>query len=898
MDGDIEAFCLADQDFYETPMMTDIGAARFAEATAELPPGWHRAERGGRVQVSPQGKWPPEQGWRIRVSATPRNARAVLSTVWRHCLRARLAFVFPPGLTTLLASHLTHAPRSGGGTLVEVLPAEAQLEEAVAELGRILAEFDGPHIPGDLRWVEGPVHVNYGRFATLRRWDVRDRCADMLRDPAGALVPAPRGERFQLPAWVAAPEFLRPLLASRRAVGETEPLPYQIEQTLRQFGGGGLYRASDLRTGTAVLLKQARQHAACDASGADAATRLGRERAALTRLAGLACVPRLLDAFTRDGSDFLVLEQVPGRTLRHRQAVWHPLLATTTAPRRVDAYTAWAMGVHEALRQAVAQIHGRGLVLGELRPHDILVDERGGVRLIGFEAAREAELGPAGPHAAGRAAPPRHWAFEADRHALALLRVALFLPLATSTAFPQDRIEMLVEEITRTFPVPARYFATALRTLSPAAAQPSGRAARGSASANGGDGGDGGDGVTIIRELAAGVASWSSLRDGLARGIVQAATPERGDRLFPGAPAQFTTAGGGVNLATGAAGVLYALRAADVPAPPEHEDWLVRAADRAVDLPVGLYDGLHGVSHTLRLLGRRQDADRLLERALDLPAAALPTNVYSGIAGIGLHLVELAASNGDPTVHQAAATMVRHLANRLADPERELERPGLLYGWAGPALLFLRWHLRTGDAQLRALARVALRRDLQRCVTGSDGRLHAAGPPGRPPALATSGGLGIVLDEYLSVCEDEELSAVREAAIRAASSSFFPRPGLLHGRAGMLLCLTRQHRPAHAAAVAAHLRRLAWHLTPHQGGLAVPGPGLARLSTDLATGSAGVLLAVARAYGHTAADLPLSRRVLPRPRSYLTSWTPPAVVSVPGRTPAAASPRRADRASS
>jgi hypothetical protein len=48
-------------------------------------------------------------------------------------------------------------------------------------------------------------------------------------------------------------------------------------------------------------------------------------------------------------------------------------------------------------------------------------------------------------------------------------------------------------------------------------------------------------------------------------------------------------------------------------------------------------------------------------------------------------------------------------------------------------------------------------------------------------------------------------------------------------------------------AIADHVHRLAWHALPYEGHLAFPGHRLLRLSMDLATGTAGVLLALGAA---------------------------------------------------
>jgi hypothetical protein len=75
----------------------------------------------------------------------------------------------------------------------------------------------------------------------------------------------------------------------------------------------------------------------------------------------------------------------------------------------------------------------------------------------------------------------------------------------------------------------------------------------------------------------------------------------------------------------------------------------------------------------------------------------------------------------------------------------------------------------------------------------------------------------------------------------------------------MLLYLARGQAPGTAAAdprVAAHVRRLAWHAISYRDGIAFPGDTLFRLSMDLATGTAGVLLALASALSPVGAALP------------------------------------------
>jgi hypothetical protein len=61
--------------------------------------------------------------------------------------------------------------------------------------------------------------------------------------------------------------------------------------------------------------------------------------------------------------------------------------------------------------------------------------------------------------------------------------------------------------------------------------------------------------------------------------------------------------------------------------------------------------------------------------------------------------------------------------------------------------------------------------------------------------------------------------------------------------------------------VAAHVRRLEWHAMSYGGHLAFPGGHLLRLSMDMATGTAGVLLALGAALHEDPVHLPFLGRV-------------------------------------
>jgi hypothetical protein len=165
----------------------------------------------------------------------------------------------------------------------------------------------------------------------------------------------------------------------------------------------------------------------------------------------------------------------------------------------------------------------------------------------------------------------------------------------------------------------------------------------------------------------------------------------------------------------------------------------------------------------------------------------------------------------------------------------------------------------TGDTVYLDRAADALRFDLRRCVRRDNGTLEVnEGWRSMPYLDGGSMGIGVVLDEYLRRRHDEQFADAAAAVARTALSPMYILPGLLTGRAGVLLYLAgRTDNPAEDPDVARQVRNLAWHALPYGDGMAFPGTGLLRLSMDLATGTAGVLLALGAALHGRSVQAPL-----------------------------------------
>ena len=856
MDNSYELYCLADPRFYDSAMLATVKDESFAIAGRELPPGWRSSRTDDWVMFAPEGLSLPSQGWKIHASACLNNAEQILEPIWQYCIREGIAFKFIRSRQLLFLRNMKYADRGYSGKFVTIFPTdEQQLERILNDLAPALEGYESPYILSDLRWGDGPLYVRYGGFRERFCVAPNGELEAAIENPEGELIPDRRGATFQLPPGIGLPAFLAPHLEARNSqtLGD---LPYRPEQALHFSNGGGVYLGVDTRTGEQIVLKEARPHAGLGTDERDAVARLTRERKTMERLAGLDVAPAVRDHFVVGGHHFLVMDYIDGEPLSQRIVARYPLICPDPGDEAIAEYTAWALDVCERMERAVATVHERGIVLGDLHPSNVLIEEDGRIVLIDLEIASHVSENLRPPLAdPGFGSPEGVTGFDIDDYALACLRLFVFLPLTRLIPRDPGRTSRLADEIELLFPdVPRAFLDEAVARIiaaRPPVPDSNGRSARAAPPA-----------------LEPTPAGWQRARNSMAAAILASATPNRNDRLFPGDPKQFVT--NGLNLAYGAAGVLYALDATGAGRHPEHEEWLVqRAMHPQTGARVGFYDGLHGIAYALDRLDRRDDALALLDICsgeLEGKLEGVGLDLYSGLAGIGLNLAHFATQTGDDALWRQAVRVAEIVSDQLGDEDSvaevsggDLPYAGLVRGSAGPALLFVRLYERFGDPALLDFAQTALRQDLRRCVLRDDGAMDVDEGWRTMPYLADGSiGIGMVLGDFLAHRDDEQFATAADAIRRTARCGFYIEPGLFWGRAGMILHLSREQAAGrvHDDIVAAHIRRLSWHAMSYEGDLAFPGEELLRLSMDLATGTAGVLLALGAALHDEPVELP------------------------------------------
>jgi len=155
----------------------------------------------------------------------------------------------------------------------------------------------------------------------------------------------------------------------------TEVLPqipgYAIESVLGHGGAGSVYAARNEHTGRRVAIKVVRSHG----HHSQAAQRFRQECRVLARLSHPGVVQMIETGTAGPGVTYLVMEFIEGRPLER----W-------TLEERPTARQ--SIGIARQVLAALAHAHQVGVVHRDVKPHNIMVQADGSVRLVDFGVAR------------------------------------------------------------------------------------------------------------------------------------------------------------------------------------------------------------------------------------------------------------------------------------------------------------------------------------------------------------------------------------------------------------------------------------------------------------------------------------------------------------------------------
>ncbi|MCT9089811.1 class IV lanthionine synthetase LanL [Streptomyces sp. ASQP_92] len=327
-----------------------------------------------------------QQGWKLHVSATAASAPEVLVKVLDVLLREESTFKFARSLEQVGALNSRATPRGSSGKFITVYPpSDDEAARLALGLHRATAGLTGPRILSDQPYApQSLVHYRYGAFVGRRRVSEHGLLVWFIEDPDGNPVEDKRTGQYAPPPWAVSPFPVSVPLPPQREKAASSPVllggRFSVREAIRHTNKGGVYRGTDMTTGAAVVLKEARPHVDGDASGFDVRDWLRAEARALEKLKGTGLAPEPLALFETGGHLFLAQEEVPGVPL----TTW---VAEHFRDIGSERYRADALAQAGRLVDLVASAHAHGWVLRDFTPGNVMVRPDGELRLIDLELA-------------------------------------------------------------------------------------------------------------------------------------------------------------------------------------------------------------------------------------------------------------------------------------------------------------------------------------------------------------------------------------------------------------------------------------------------------------------------------------------------------------------------------
>ncbi len=834
------SFTVADNDFYE-PLASAHPGRRYVPSG--LGAGWTEHTADVWTHWTPGAVDHPQQGWKVHVSSSLANADAVLDVVAGACAQLNVPFKHLTGRRFFLWLHSKHGSRVQSGKFCTLYPPTPQVAHEVLErLGRDLAGVAGPYVLTDRRYGDSQcVSYRYGAFRARHDLQADGTERPTMLSLSGAEVPDERRAEFLLPEGVQDPFAPPPL----QPTGD-DPVSfhgYTFDAVLRHTNSGGVYRAHTA-DGREVVIKEARAHNGY-AGEQDAKTRLEHEylalRAVHARVPGLC--PEPIEFFTEWEHTYLVTELVPGRTLVKWTVATTPVIHAGESPEVFADYYRRCRAILDRLGAQLAALHELGYAFIDVGPGNVLIDDDDTVRLVDFEATQRVDhppgvLGTPGFEPPELRAPgaragidPRY----VDAYGLAAIAQLLVFPINEVVQRSPETLDHLHADLADLAPVPTELWHAATRFRPETASRrlPTPDSVRESP-----------------RE------ALRHLRDRTAEALQSMADPTHPRRVYPTIPdghASNTRC-----VAYGTAGVLHALSLAGREVDPAV---VARLRDDSLrnrrKTPPGLLFGNAGIAWVLADLGEHDAAATLLAEATEHRLTRTAAGWGGGAAGVAMTHLSFYCRTGDPSHLDQARRLLDALphGDALIPLLGADNASGLVHGRPGVALALYYLAALTGAPEPFERGIRLLREELAHAepmpVDALGFRVSDSDRRNMPYLACGAAGYVHVLARYLTRRPDPELARTLRRCLRTVSIRFTTASGLFYGQSGLAL--------AHAEVAAAlpehdpvgydptRLTALFKHAVPHPSGVRWPGSHGSRLSADLWTGSAGVLVALEQA---------------------------------------------------
>ncbi|AMX00148.1 class III lanthionine synthetase LanKC [Rummeliibacillus stabekisii] len=773
-----------------------------------------------------------EQGWKIHISATMNNAQEILEDVSRILIEQQIPFKHIVDAPSLHSLNSKTGGRASSGKFIAIYPStDTEFLELLDVLyEEVKAYENGPYILNDKCWKKSNVYYRYGAFRNMKN----EKGEPCIKDEKGNLIPDLRKPYYEVPKFVQ--EFDLLLDNKNRSVEVAEDndkfKDYKFQDAIRFTNGGGIYLGERKSDNKKVVIKEARPKVGLDAQMEDAMERQKKEYDALTTLADVEGVVNVVDYFKSWQHKFLVEEYIEGFDLHKWVAINYPFHRKNNK----ETYINNVKKIILSLVDIVDAMHSKNVGMGDLQPANIMISSNLKITLIDFESAAPKDLEkraglqtPGFFHINNTSHKERDWYGVKRILKFCLLPIGPITGIDESVNFSHNR--WIEQEFGKDFYMFAKDIENMCDTYLLNTKN---------------------DVFNIMDDSKADSSEGiSKLIDGLRNGIIQNLIPDKG--LIHGDIRQYELPGGQTNVLTGGTGAALALfRSGTID--NKVTNWLKNDLIDKTHLEnnQGLLTGNAGIATTLYELGYREDALKLFNEVsedFDLNDVSL----RSGLAGIGLAFVSLYLEDGNNRNLEKAESIAGYIEDfissgkSLSVSDWAAVPLGLIDGWSGVSLFYSALYSITRNKEFYLRAVSLIENDLKNTQEDEAvNTLQSIDEKNRLLPYLSGGTTGIgVAIWYLNHVSDQNLyqkelkQIVNLSNIRCTFSG-----GLFDGAGSFLLLpsIVQDSAERIEEEIKRATERLNLFLIHKENQILFPGNFCYRLSDDLYSGSAGIIL--------------------------------------------------------
>ena len=782
----------------------------------------------------------PIQGWKIHISTTLDEAQSILERISKTLITYEIPFKHIKSSRALRDMYSKNGNRISSGKFITIYPQGEEFLELIDILEKDLEGFrKGPYILTDKQWKDSNIYFRYGAFKKILS-PSGELC---LIDADNNLTPDVRKPQYYVPPFVKVPKKLsnadvKPDVCVNK---ENRLQNYKINNALRFSNSGGIYKGNRIKDGITCIIKEARAEIGFDGANHSAAQRLENEYIALNKLKNIDGIVNVIDYFKVWDNTFLVEEFVEGIELAQWIAKNYPFSLNDDT----EGYLKKIIEIMNSLKNIIYLMHKAGVAMCDLQTRNVLIDENLKVTLIDFEIATFPESEElTGMATKGFFHRLNKKAAEKDWYSLNRIMQFCLLPIGAVTDLDMELNRVHCHWIRDNFGKDMyQYFVDYQKECCKH--------------------------LSNVRDIFKETYSMEdrrnkltvthydidSIKKGLINGLIENCHVEW-NSLINGDIRQFETDCGEFNLLTGGFGAILALKKNNTFPEPLNQ-WIKHCMDIIFirDYNDGFLSGRAGIVAALYECGYREQALQLAHLVLNkYNRDSFDLTLRSGLSGIGLMFIALYTETKEMQYLEEAKKIASNITHKmesgkpLTTTDWDSVDVGLSDGFSGISLFYSLLYKVTEDETYIQFSKLLIDKDSENAtVSERDGSLQTIDKKKirlLPYLSNGSIGLGIAISVYHQVKKQNDFQSELDAIMKVAEYRCCYDAGLFDGAGGFFVLVSIAKENDKTNIIQKSIEKLKLLLINKQNNYYVPGKYIFKLSSDMYSGSAGVILAL------------------------------------------------------